>query len=130
MAILQHNWVWKVISLLIAFSLWLWVRSEETTNQRDFTVLLDVSVPAGQVLVEPPTPVPVRVSIQGSAEELELIHERDVRPTVHMEGYHPGQTAHLTVDVERTAALAYDDLRIRSFPPTITIRTEVRIERR
>ena len=59
MGILQHNWVWKVISLIIALSLWLWVRSEETTNQRDFTLLLDVSVPAGQVLVEPPTPVPV-----------------------------------------------------------------------
>ena len=44
MGLLQHNWIWKLISLVIAFSLWLWVRSEETTNQRDFTVLLDVSV--------------------------------------------------------------------------------------
>src|SRR5262249_26268732 len=93
-------------------------------------MLLEVPVPAGQVLVDPPTPVPIRVSIEGPAQELEGIHERDIRPTVHMEGYRPGQTTRLPVDVERTAALASEDLRIRCYPPTIPIRTEARIERR
>jgi YbbR domain-containing protein len=131
MGFLQRNWIWKLISLLLAFALYVWVHQQEATGRREFPADAEILVPPGQVLVDPPTPtVPVRVICEGPAGELEGIQQRDIKPLVRLAGQQSGQTVHVAPAVERHGSLASEEISVRVEPRTIAIQTQARIERR
>lgn len=130
MSILHRNWPFKLISLLLAFSLYVWVRRQEAVTQRNFLVRVQVPVPAGQELREPPTPPMVRVYLEGPAGKLESLREEDVRPVVRMEGYPPGERKKLPIYVERSGRAVDSDIETRVSPASLEVLTEARIERK
>jgi YbbR domain-containing protein len=129
MEFLQRNWILKLVSLLLACALYFWVQRQESTSTREFTVPVDIPVPAGQVLVEPSTPPMIRVLVDGPAGQLESIQERDIHPVVRVSTQPTGQTIMLPVVVDRRGTLAEEGIGLRVEPPRISVETQARIER-
>lgn len=121
----QHNWVWKIISLLLAFSLWAYVRDYEATERREFNVPVEIPVQPGQVLVEPVVLPLVRVTVDGPAGRLKELDPDQVKPIIRMAGYRHGETQRLRVEVPSIP----EDLQVYCLPAFVEVRTEARIER-
>lgn len=126
MRFFQHNLALKLICLALASSLYFWVRLEEQHARREFTAPLEIPIPSGQVLVEPPAPPLVRVTISGPSNQLDALRSEQIRPIVHLEGYQPGQGQRLRVDLPGIG----EPLRVTTLPAWVQIRTEARIEKR
>jgi YbbR domain-containing protein len=129
MEFLQRNWILKLVSLLLACALYVWVQRQESSSTREFSLPVEIPVPTGQVLVEPPIPPTVHVTVEGPAGQLESIQERDIHPAIRVSTQPTGQTLMLPVVVDRRGTLAEEGLSLRVDPARIGVQTQARIER-
>lgn len=130
MQVLQHNWLWKALSLVLAFVLYVFVSKQESPTQREWTGLpVDIPVPAGLELEQPVGSQTVTVRIQGPSQLLEAIHERDLHPYVPLEGYKPGVLDRREVHLKPATALEAHELNVAIIPAHVDIQLEARISR-
>ena len=65
---LTPNWLLRVLSLVVATGLFLFVRAQENEIDRSYNVPIAVNVPAGQLRLQPPRDATALVVLSVPAE--------------------------------------------------------------
>jgi YbbR domain-containing protein len=126
---LQRNWLWKLMSLALAFSLYAFVRSQESVDRRELSVRLALTVPPGQELVEPATPPMARVVLTGPAEEIAALPAGAITASVPLEGYRSGERQRLPVSVKLPPEVDEKAVQVAVFPGWVEVLTEPHLSR-
>ena len=100
MHILRHNWYWKLLCLVGAVALLVYVRKQEDLVRRTLYLPLVFAVPAGQRMVEPALGTTVRVDLEGPAQLIRTIANEEVRLMFDPSGVAPGTRKDVEVAVE------------------------------
>ncbi|MCG0239977.1 MAG: hypothetical protein L6E13_12555 [Firmicutes bacterium] len=89
--LLDRDWVVRLLSVLLAFILWLNVTSDRvTTATRIYQLPVTVENLGEDLQVLPPERPMVEVSLTGPKPELDRIREEDLQPYVDATGLEPG----------------------------------------
>ena len=102
---LTQNWLLRVLSLVVATVLFLFVRAQENEVKLFYNVPVTVIVPAGQLLLDPPRDATRRVGVSGPAELVEGLQIADITVEADVSGIRPGRPADapLQVQIDRPA---------------------------
>lgn len=100
MSLFRHNWHWKLLCLVGATLLMLYVRKEEDRIQRTMLLPLVATVPAGQRMVEPRAGATVRVDLEGPSEYVRAITPDDLTLLFDPSAVVPGKRTDVPVVVE------------------------------
>lgn len=126
-AVLDH-WPGKVLSLAGAAALFFFYRAS-TLEQRDFSVPLNLEVPAG-LAVSKPYPRSVRVSLRGRGESLFAILEEDIIVSADLDRFAAEGDFRVPLRVRRKgSALGVEPLDLRVEPKELRLALETEIVR-
>ena len=100
MTFIRHNWHWKLLCLVGASLLMMYVRKQEDRVQRTLYLPLVSSVPAGQRMVEPRYGSNVRVDLEGPSELVRALSPEDLTVLFDPSGVVPGKRTDVPVVVE------------------------------
>lgn len=91
---LRQNLLVKILSLIGAFALFLYVGKQQATESPEYSPELAIAPPPGLELVEPKGPRQVRVKLRGPAEKIRSLDESQIKAVVDLtgqrKGNHPG----------------------------------------
>ncbi len=97
----QDNWI-KILSLLLAFILWVYVNSEQNPlREKTLTVPLEVSGPPKGYVFSGDLPDTVKVKLEGDRNLLARVSHSDVKAEVYVPGDRTGEAV---LPVQVTAA--------------------------
>jgi YbbR domain-containing protein len=96
----RHHWHWKLLCLVGATMLMLYVRKQEDRVQRTLYLPLVATVPAGQRMVQPPPGSTVRVDLEGPSELVRAISPDDLTLLFDPSAVQPGKRTDVPVVVE------------------------------
>lgn len=122
---LRENLPYKVLSILIALSLWFIVRDQRI--EETFTVALDVQ-PSGDLVVSSDAPPEISVAVTGTRVALDRLRHEALSMPVRVKATEPG-VAPLHVRPE-DVSLAPGVEAFRVSPPTVSVRLENRAIRK
>jgi YbbR domain-containing protein len=97
---LRHNWYWKVLSLVIAVVVAVYVRKQQDLVRMPVRLPLDITAPNGQRVVEPAAGEQIQVTLEGPAETVRAIESDEISVIFDTSHVAPGQRVRVPVAVE------------------------------
>lgn len=120
--LLTDNLVYKLVSLLCALTLWLWVQSEQEVTER-VRVRLDWDLPEGTMLTEPPLESAL-VTVEGVQAYARAVRQQSLRMRLDLTAMKEGEVS-LTLADQTVEGLS-SRLRVVSVSPE---RLDVKLDR-
>lgn len=125
--LLLTNVGYKLVSLVFAVTLWIWVQNDQVITERA-TVALTWKLPEGLVAVEPLLPKAM-VTVEGVQAMVRSLHQKELTLELDLSTGHAGE---LTVDLAHQPINGLPDaVRVTDFiPSTLTIQLDRELRRR
>ncbi|MGE5590964.1 MAG: YbbR-like domain-containing protein [Bacillota bacterium] len=121
---LERDLTLKIVALLLAVSLWLYVSTDQSQQSRktfDAVRPAVTSLPASMTLLDPETLPPVRVTVEGSALAVGKVRSTDIHATLSLKDAKPGLVP-AAVDVTVPDGVRLVDV----YPQFISVQVEPR----
>jgi YbbR domain-containing protein len=126
---LRQNLVFKILSLVGAFALFLYVGKQQATESPEYSPELSLTPPPGLEVVEPRFPRQVRVKLRGPAEKIRSLDETQIKPVVDLIGRRKGLYSGLPVQIVLPANVR-DQVQIVYYSPTrLNVRLDEHVSR-
>lgn len=100
MRFLSHNWHIKLLCLVGAILLAVFVRKQENVLQRNLVLPIILTPPVGQRVVDPPRGASVEVELEGPSNIVRAIQDTDLKLVIDTSAVRPGQRMQVPVLVE------------------------------
>lgn len=100
MRVLKHNWPVKLLALLVAVVLFVYVRGQQDRVRSTLFLPVIIPAPTGQRVVEPSAGAQVRVDLEGPAEIIRSLDSEQVKLNIDTSGVKPGTTVRVPVAVD------------------------------
>jgi YbbR domain-containing protein len=121
---LRQNLIFKILSLLGAFALFLYVRKQQASESPDFFLPLELSPPPGLTVVEPTAPRQVRVKLRGPAEQIRSLDDTQLKAYVDLAGRQKGYYHTLPVQVQLPHGISDQVQVVYRSPTRLSIRLD------
>lgn len=121
MQLLRHNWPFKLLSLAGAITVALFVYKQEDRLQRTLILPVTIAPPVGQRVVEPPQNFQVYVDVEGPAQVVRSIENKNFQLVFDASKVTPGVRKEIDVTVEQSEQLRGKGLDVSWRPRKIPV---------
>jgi YbbR domain-containing protein len=126
---LRQNLVFKILSLIGAFALFLYVGKQQATESPEYSTELVLTPPPGLEVVEPKAPRQVRVKLRGPAEKIRTLDETQIKALVDLTGRRRGFYSGLPVQIVLPPNLRDQVQIVYNSPTLLNVRLDEHVSR-